>query len=93
MQKQYDCSEALVKTLMSKILHSEAFQKLSMLQVEAATGSVPNQDVTAMKLRLANAVHRSAGSSNESSKRSHSSESRDSLLDDLLALPPPQHSR
>ena len=64
-----------------------------MLQVEAASGSVPTQDLTAMKLRLANAVQKSAGSSTESSKRSQSFEGRDSLLDDLLALPPPQHSR
>ena len=64
-----------------------------MLQAEAASGSVPNQDLTAMKLRLANAVHKSAGSSTETSKRSQSSEGRDSLLDELLALPPPQHSR
>ena len=63
------------------------------LQAEAAAGSVPNQDLTAMKLRLANAVQRSAGSSTESEKRSQSSEGRDALLDDLLALPPPQHSR
>ena len=64
-----------------------------MLQAEPASGSVPSHDLTAMKLRLANAVQKSAGSSNESSKRSQSSENRDSLLDDLLALPPPQHSR
>ena len=64
-----------------------------MLQAETASRSVPNQDLTAMKLRLASAVQKSAGSSNESSKRSQSSESRDSLLDELLALPPPQHSR
>ena len=63
------------------------------LQAEAAAGSVPNQDLTAMKLRLANAVQRSAGSSSDSEKRSQASEGRDTLLDDLLALPPPQHSR
>lgn len=63
------------------------------MQAGPASGSLPNQDVTAMKQRLANAVQRSAGSSAESSRRSQSSETRDTLLDDLLALPPPQHSR
>ena len=63
------------------------------MQPEAAPGSVPNEDLTAMKLRLANAVQQSAGSSAESSKRTHSTEGRDTLLEDLLALPPPQHSR
>ncbi|DBA90758.1 TPA: DNA replication endonuclease-helicase Dna2, variant 2 [Trebouxia sp. C0004] len=55
--------------------------------------ALPNQDVTAMKQRLANAVQRTFVGSAESSKHSQSSEVRDTLLDDLLALPPPQHSR
>ncbi|KAL0046566.1 hypothetical protein WJX82_003944 [Trebouxia sp. C0006] len=55
--------------------------------------ALPNQDVTAMKQRLANAVQRNFVGSAESSKHCQSSEVRDALLDDLLALPPPQHSR
>ncbi|KAL0030927.1 hypothetical protein WJX79_001622 [Trebouxia sp. C0005] len=55
--------------------------------------ALPNQDVTAMKQRLANAVQRTVVGSAESSIHSQSSEVRDTLLEDLLALPPPQHSR
>ena len=63
------------------------------LQGGLVSDALPNQDVTAMKQRLANAVQRNFVGSAESSKHCQSSEVRDALLDDLLALPPPQHSR
>ncbi len=63
------------------------------LQGGLVSDALPNQDVTAMKQRLANAVQRTSVGSADSSKHSQSSEVRDTLLDDLLALPPPQHSR
>ena len=66
---------------------------LVCLQGGLVSNALPNQDVTAMKQRLANAVQRTFVGSAESSKHSQSSEVRDTLLDDLLALPPPQHSR
>ncbi len=66
---------------------------LSGVQGGLVSDALPNQDVTAMKQRLANAVQKTFVGSAESSKHSQSSEVRDTLLDDLLALPPPQHSR
>lgn len=46
-----------------------------------------------MKQRLAMAVQQSAGRSANFTKQSEPSDAHDSLMDDLLALPPPQHSR
>ena len=69
---------------MSKAIH--------FVQAVSALASMPHQDVTAMKQRLANAVQKSAGSSVGSLKTSQS-ETKDTVLDELLAVPPPQHSR
>ena len=68
-------------------------QNLEHVQAGPAASSVPSQDTTAMKQRLANAVLKSARNSAESAKQGHHADTRDTLLDDLLALPPPQHSR
>lgn len=66
-----------------------------MFPVQAGSGhtSLPDQDINSMKQRLAMAVQKTAGSPAKSAARSQSSDAHDSLMEDLLALPPPQHSR
>lgn len=67
--------------------------RLLLQASDSGPSSAPNQDLNNLKQRLAMAVQQSAGSPAKPATRSQSSDAHDSLMEELLALPPPQHSR